>query len=182
MQYVESVNKLTQKVGEIALKKPQDVAKAEALLQEIHIAEKTLLAHKEEVTRPIMTGLSQIREMFKTPEQNLAGLKKEVKAKILAHHEFEDAKKKVKEDRILARQAKGTMRSDTAIAKIEELASEPTSGNIRVVRKLEIYDDTLLPRIFLVADREAITRALFSGVDIPGARLKEEKTVAVGRV
>lgn len=179
-KYEPRVAGFAAKVRVLTIKKPKDLELANTLLKEVHEEEKLVLAHKEELTRPLMTGLSKIREAFKNPEQSLKGLKDEIKKMIGAYNAEEEEKRRIKEARILARAEKGTMRQDTAIEKIEQMSKEAPS-NVRTRQVLEIYDESKLPREYLVADRVAITKTLFAGGTVEGARLIEQRSVVTPR-
>ena len=73
------------------------------------------------------------------------------------------------------------MKETTAANKLAEMPDVTTkSGRMvtKTIKKLDIYDEMLIPREYLVVDRIAVTTALKNGVVVPGAQLKDEKIIA----
>ena len=100
---------------------------------------------------------------------------------MLAYTISEQEKVEAKKAKVAARVEKGTMRSDTAVAKLGAIGDVAKTDGIRVQtrRQLEIVDETFIPRDYLVPDREKITKALFAGIEVPGCLLKEVKILNV---
>lgn len=164
-------------VNALEIRHPNDVIVACDMLKTIKSVEDRLVERKEEITRPLMKALGSARDLFKPLEIGLAESKKTLKAKMLAFQAEEDLRIEHAQKKIGARVEKGTMKASTAVEKIEEMQSSRSSTKTRTLRKLSITDETLLPREYLVPDREAITRALFKDLHVPGATLIEEKIV-----
>ena len=162
----------------MALRTPEDVAEATSLLDTIKTARRTVLERKEAITRPIMSALARVRDLFKPMELALENAEKTLKAKMVQFHTLEEERLAKEKAKILARAEKGTLRTDTAVKKIEEVG-EGTPMKTRTVDKLDIFDEPLLPREFLTPDRVAITKALKAGVVVAGACFRKEKIVTV---
>ncbi len=151
----------------------------ETFLRQIKSYEDDLKERKEEITRPLMNSLASVRDLFRPLETGLAGAKKTIKDKILAYQIESDEKARIEEERINKRVEKGTMRDDTAAGKLQKVEASKVKTNTRTVRKLSIIDESLIPRGYMVPDREAITKQLFAGNPVPGTILVEEKQLVI---
>ena len=181
-QEVEQTNKqvmgLQTTASTLTLKTPADVEVASELLKKITDAEKLLVTRKEEITRPLMRGLASVRDLFKPLELTLDNAKKVTKAKLLAYNTAEEEKIAVEKARIEARLDKGTMREDTAVAKIAAVGSA-TKMKTRTLTKVRVTDESLLPREFLVPNMTAITEAILrQNQHVPGAEKYSERIVS----
>lgn len=159
------------------IKDSKDLTLGENMLRTIKDIETGITARKEEITRPLMKALASARDLFKPLETGHAEAKKVIKEKMLAYQIEEEQRIAEAQAKIEARVEKGSMRPDTAAGKLETIQEGKSKLNTRILRKLEIVDESLLPREFLVPDRDAITKALFAGTVVPGAQLKEEKVI-----
>ena len=149
----------------------------EQVLRNIKGVEESIVERRTEITRPLMGSLASVRELFKPFEAALADAKKTVKGKLLDYTLAQEEIQRLAQEKIEARLAKGAIRADTAVAKLESLNDSKVKTNTRTVRKLSITDESMLPREFLVPNREAITKALFEGLSVPGAKLVSEKVL-----
>lgn len=179
---VEQTNKqvmsLQTTASTLTLKSPADVEVASELLKKITEAEKLLVTRKEEITRPLMRGLASVRDLFKPLELTLDNAKKVTKAKMLAYQTAEEEKIAVEKARIEARLDKGTIREDTAVAKIAAVSST-TKMKTRTLTKVRVTDESLLPREFLIPNMAAITEAILrQGQHVPGAEKYQEKVIS----
>lgn len=156
----------------------KEADEATLLLKNIKEAEKFVTAKKEEITRPLMKSLSSVRDLFKPIELNLQDATKTIKAKILAWTIEEQDKKDKEQAKIAARVEKGTMRSDTAAAKLEAINKESPKSNLRTLKKVRVVDETAIPREYLIPDMIKITEAILRhGENIPGVEMYEEKQI-----
>ena len=170
-----------QKANALTVENPNDAKAASDLLHAIKEATRQLTEKKTDITRPAMESLAKVKALFAPLELALKDADKTVRAKIIAY-EIEKQDKIDKETaKIVARAAKGTIRPETAVKKLGEVGEVSKTEGLRVQtrRKLEITDESLIPREFMTPNREAITRALFADIVIPGCELKEEKILNV---
>lgn len=147
----------------------------EEMLRAIRDVDDSLVSRKTEITRPLMQALASARDLFKPFELGLADAKKTVKAKVLAYTIEQDEKARIEAEAVEKRVNKGTMRADTGADKLAAIEDKKVKTNTRTLRKLSIVDETLIPREYMVVDRELVTKALFAGTEVPGATLLEEK-------
>lgn len=166
------------KANALNIENQMDADVATELLHNVKQAQKALDEKKTGITRPLMQSLSQIRELFKPLESNLADATSIIKSKILAWTIEEQDKKDKEQARIAARVEKGTMRADTAASKLETISKDEPRTNMRTLKKVRIVDDTVIPREWLVPDMIRITEAVLrQGLVIPGIECYEEKSI-----
>jgi len=158
-----------------------EAVKASEVLHNIKEATRQLTEKKTEIIRLQMQALANVKALFMPFELALKEADKLVRSKVIAY-EIEKAEKiETAKAKIVARAEKGTIRQETAIKKLGEVGDVVKTKGIKFTtrQKLEIVDETFLPREFMVPNRDAITRALFAGIDVPGARLIKEKILNV---
>lgn len=164
----------------------EDLSQSADILKQIMQGEKLITTRKEDITRPLMQSLGSIRDLFKPLELGFADAKKIMKAKILAYQLEQEEKAEKEKAKIAARVEKGTMRADTAAAKMEAIVEpqKSVSGSVgkittRTIQKVRVVDETAIPREYLVPDMTKITEAIIrQGAMIPGVEKYEEKVIA----
>ena len=172
------VSVVQQQANSLSVNNQQEADEATALLKSVKEAEKFLISRKEEITKPIMKGLSAIRDVFKPMELNIADATKTIKAKILAWTIEEQDKKDKEQARIAARVERGTMRDDTAANKLAEIKEASPKSNIRTLKKVRIVDEFAVPREYLTVDMIKVTQAVLKdNITIPGVEMYEEKGI-----
>lgn len=183
--YKAKVNEIQVAASEYSITRPEDLETGADLLHDIKAVKKALTVEKEKVTRPLMSALGQIRDWFKPLEMTYTEAEKTVKEKMLEFQEAEDARIEKAKASDIARVERGTMKIETALSRSEDRGEAPKSaegvvGKIqtREIPKLEIFDETVLPREFLCPDREKIFTALKAGTEVAGARIRMERIIA----
>lgn len=183
---VEQTNKqveaLSRAATALTLKSPADVETAGGLLETVKTGRKAITSRKEEITRPLMQSLASIRDLFKPLELTLENAEKVVKAKVIAFQTLEEAKIAEAKAKILARAEKGTLRTDTALKKLEEVGTVTKTEKMqtRTLTKVRVIDETLIPREYLSPNMMLITEAVLRrGESIPGVETYKEKIIAV---
>jgi hypothetical protein len=169
-----------QKANLLSVTTPDEAEVASTLLHDIKEATRVLTETKTDITRPAMESLAKVKALFAPREIALKDADKVVRAKLLAYQVEEQDRKDKATAKIAAKASKGSLRPETAIAKMAELETGKTSGvRVQTRRQLEITNESLIPHEFMVPNREAITKALFAGAVIPGCELKEVKILNV---
>ena len=152
-------------------------------LKNIKTVGKAIKQQKDKLLVPARNVVTEIRDMFRVTEGNFAEAEKNVKKKILTYNLKVEEANRIKEEKIAARVEKKTLKPETAVRKMEEIKEAPTQGNVgkvsmRTVRKVEITDETAIPRKYLSLNMVLIRKAALAGVVIPGTKVVEEKTLA----
>lgn len=98
-----------------------------------------------------------------------------------------ERKQKEAEAKILAKEAAGRIKPETAVRQMANVETAPRitrsevgSVSYRTDRKLRIIDPNLIPREYLVVNERLVETTLKAGKAVPGAELYEVK-VPVGR-
>jgi len=170
---------------EMVIASPEDMTKATDVLSKIKSVGKMIKERKEAITKPLNEALASARGLFKPIEQNHEQAEKIIKDKMLAYQRKMDEAAEAERLRLAKRVEKGTMKAETAVAKMENIQEAPTTvqgavGQVstRIVKKYRVTNEALLPREYLVPDMGKITEALKAGATVPGAEVYEEKVIA----
>lgn len=169
----------------LVIKTDADMELAVKILSATNTTADRVQAEKEKITKPLNEALKAERARWKPIEDACANAIATIKAKMVAFQRQLEAENAKKEEKIMARVEKGTLRTETAVAKLEALpdakASVTTDAGMvqwRVVKKLVISDPMLIPREYLVVNEVAVKEALKAGKVVPGASFVEEKVPA----
>lgn len=184
-EYRGQVDFVKAEATKLTITTDEDMARASDLLVQVNQVEKAIQERKERITRPLMAGLSEARELFKPMEAGHAEAKKTIKAKMLDYSIAEEERIEKEKGKVEARIEKGTMRMDTGIKKLEGIGDAPKSfsgessrTSLHTVRKIRIVDETLIPRGYLIPDMKKITEAVLKEkLTVMGVEIYEEKTI-----
>lgn len=172
---VKEVSSVQQAALSLTIASPDDEVEGSKLLHAIKEATRKLTEAKTEITRPIMESLAATKALFAPRELALKDADKIVREKIMSFRAEQDAARA----KIEARVEKGTMKPETAVAKMAEVTAKTEGLRVQTRRQLEIVDASLIPREYLIPDRDAISKALFAKIKVPGAVLKDVKILNV---
>lgn len=180
----KEVQTLTSAGRDFLVKTEEDKIKAAEIRERVKQGLKTVEERRTAITKPINESLKSINDLFRPFKENLDGIVKHLDSQInLYMIEQEEIARKERE-KIEARVEKGTMKAETAAAKIEVLkdpkatVSTSTGGKLisTKVPKFEVVDVDLLPKEYLMADEKKIAIAVtkLRLKEIPGVRIWEE--------
>jgi hypothetical protein len=159
------------------LKNQDDYLLAGKLLSNVKTSHKILKDRLKEITGPIQEALKSTRQLFQGPDEALEKVKTDVESAMKKYLIDEEAKAAKEKAQIMARVEKGTMREDTAVKKMVNIAEVPTKGEgftTRRDKKVRIVDETLVPENYWIIDKTKVTSDLLSGIPVPGAEIYEE--------
>lgn len=169
----------------LAIENAENMVKATDVLSKMKTVAKMIKERKEAITKPLSEALNSARDLFRPIEANLADAERVVKTKMLAYGAEQDRIAEEERVRLAKRVEKGTMRPETAVAKMENIQNAPTavqgkSGAMafRTIKKYRVFNEGMLPREFMVPDMGRITEALKAGRAVPGAEIYEEKIIS----
>lgn len=170
--------------AELVVASPESQREAVTLLSNANKLADKITAEKEKITKPLNAALQAERARWKPLELSLANIVSTLKTKMLAYEKQVAEKQALDQKRVMARVEKGTMKVETAVSKLSDVVASDSSvttesGMIQyaTVKKLYIVDASLIPREFLEVNESKVRDALKSGVVVPGAELREEKTI-----
>ena len=186
VEYKKTLATLHEAVTGLVIETQEHMAGAADLLHAIKQGEKTITVRKEEITRPLMDALASARDLFAPLILGCKEAETVLKYKMKTYMDKEEARVALEKSRIEKRLDKGTMRQDTGIAKLEDLSktTATTSGQTgtvksRMVTKLRVVDESVIPREYLVPDMKKIGEAvLHEGKSVPGVEKYQERVVA----
>lgn len=168
----------------LVIASPDDMAAATDVLSKIKTVGKMIKERKESITRPLNESLKSVRDLFQPIESNHADAERIIKGKMLAWQDAEEKRIAREQLAIAKRVEKGTMKPETAVAKMENVGTVQTTSkgkigevSTRIVKKYRVTDESKLPREYLIPNMPKITEDLKSGRDVPGAEIYEEKSM-----
>lgn len=185
------VTTVSNKAGDLLVDSQESLAQATDVLSQIKTAAKGVKAQKELITKPLNESLKAARDLFRPLEDDLATAERCIKDKMLDYTNEVEAKAAAEAAKLEARVEKGTMRTDTAMRKMDELETvgsqvQGSKGSVqfRIVRNVKIVDPTKIPLKYLTnekvldAIRAAVRTDVLNGTKVEGVEIVEEKQVA----
>lgn len=134
---------------------------ATAALSELNRLGDEITGQKEELTKPLNAVLLAIRKRYKPLEEAHTNAISMIKRKLIAYH---DKKKKAADEeaaRIAARAAKGTIKPETAVRKMDEIA--PVAKNVKTEQGALQYKKvpvaTITKTVAELTDAEIVSHA-----------------------
>lgn len=128
-------------------------------LSELNIIGDTITEQKEELTKPLNAVLGAIRARYKPLETAHANAVKIIKGKLGAYYNKKEAAARLEAEKIAARAAKGTIKPETAVRKLEAIA--PVATNVKTdegtVQYKKVYVATITKRLADIADADILT-------------------------
>lgn len=181
----QQATKALQAATELTIKTPEDMTKATDILSKIKTIGKMVKERKEAITKPLNEALTSARDLFKPIEQNHAEAERIIKGKMIDYQEVEEKRQAEAKLKLAERVEKGTMKAETAVAKIEAMpeVAKTTTGKVgsvsfKTTKKYRVTDEDKVPREYMVPDIGKITEAIKAGKVVPGAEMYEVKEVS----
>lgn len=179
------------RANDLAIDSPESLAQATDILKAVKDAGKVVKSRKEEITKPLNDALKSARDLFRPIEADLATGERIIKDKMLDYTNEVEAKRAAEAAKLEARVERGTMRTDTAMRKMDDLETVDStvkgakgSVNFREVRKVKIVDPKAIPLKYLMnekvidAIRAAVSTDVLNGTKVEGVEIVTEKVVA----
>jgi len=183
--------------NELKITSAADMEAAVDTLGSIKKMQKSLKTKEDEAKKPFQETLNGIRDAYRPIKTNLDKAESTIKQKIGAFRTAEAKKAEEKKAKIEARvgEGRGKLKVDTAINQISNVESSRSANHVdtgsssmtvRKIKKLNITDESLIPREFLVVDQAKVRAAAFKIYDlkkegvavdmIPGVNVTEEES------
>lgn len=179
------------RANDLSIDSPESLAQATDILKAVKDAGKVVKSRKEEITKPLNDALKSARDLFRPIEADLATGERIIKDKMLDYTNEVEAKRAAEAAKLEARVERGTMRTDTAMRKMDDLETVDStvkgakgSVNFREVRKVKIVDPKAIPLKYLMnekvidAIRAAVSTDVLNGTKVEGVEIVTEKVVA----
>jgi hypothetical protein len=185
------VTTVSNQAGDLLIDSQESLSTATDILSKIKTSAKEIEKRKKEITDPLNASLKSARALFKPLEDDLATAERTIKGKMLDYsNEVEAAAAKAAaklEDRV----ERGTMRTDTAMRKMDDIETIGSSvqgakGSVqfRIVRNVKIVDPTKIPLKYLMNEKvmdalkTAVRTDVLNGTKVEGVEIVEEKQIA----
>jgi hypothetical protein len=143
------------------------------LLKLFSEATKRAKGEKSKTLEPAELTVKRIKEQWKPFEDGLKAAVEHIKLEMSRFLIEQQQKAEKERNRVLADQR---TKPETKEAKLAAVFTPPTD-NTRSVLRLEITDEMLIPREFLVVDEVKLKAALREGRKIAGAQLVNDKII-----
>jgi len=192
-----TVLEVTKSAAHLVIKTDEEQAQANELLSSIKKNQKRINEEEEKIKRPLLEATTAARNLFKPFRERLTAQETVIKNALISYHRKKQAEAQKRQEKIVARvgEGKGKLKESTAIRQLSEVDQpktnmETSAGavNIKMVKQLEIVDETKLPRKYLVPDMAAIRADAYKIYDlqksgmtveqIPGVKVSETESVA----
>ena len=161
---------------DVVIKTDEDLDRAVLIHQRIKKIAKMVKEKKEALTKPLNAALKSWRDQFRPLEEEIESAESKFEQKILEYRRKRDEKASKKEEEIADKVASGELSAEKGVEKMEGIKrAEITGSHVRRVLTLEIFDEALLPREYLVPDSVKIKEALKAGIEVAGARMVDKE-------
>lgn len=195
---VKEVSIFEKSANALKITGPADMEQATELLGSIKKMQKHLKTQETDAKKPYAELVKGIIAAFKPVNYQLTTAEDIIKGKVIKFRREEAAKAEAKKEKIEARVGEGTgkLKVQTAINQIAEVDANKSAAHtntatssmtVRMVKKLNITDEALIPREFLVVDATKVRAAAFKIHDlikegvtvaqIPGVEVVEEESI-----
>ena len=170
-------------VQNLVITSDEDMAKAGTMLTNVNITADKVKEEKEKVTVPLNEALKAEKSRWEPIETVCKSIILTLRTKMKDYNDAVAAKAKLDAERITARVEKGTMKPETAVAKLQAQPEankviDTGAGSIQWmnVQRLVIDDINLIPHEYFDLNEPRLKAALKLGA-IPGAHMITEKIV-----
>jgi hypothetical protein len=167
---------ITKKITTLKIKSQLDYAQAADLLKQLKDKSKQAVAKLEQILNPLDTVRESIIDLFDPFIKSVKLIEKDTKKKMLAFL-AENKKKAAKID--TAFETKKIKKVKTYLGKIRQFEITSNAASVRTLRKLNIIDQSKLPRKYMIPDEQLITSELKAGTKIPGCELIDVDNIAI---
>ncbi len=178
----KKVSKQEAEATALIIKDESTMEKAVTMLSEANKVSDALAIDKDKILDPAKAVVKEINDRYKPAETILKNVIATIRTKMMEYQKKVDAENKAKEQKLLDRVDRGTMKNETAARKVEELpqAAAPvttSAGMVQwmIVKKLVIEDEKKIPREYLDINEVRIKAAIKEGKVVPGAKMIDEK-------
>jgi len=163
---------------------PETATSASELISIATKQMKLIVEREDRVIAPLKEALEAKKAEWSPMKKVLKAGIEGLRTNLGAYQTAEVARVEAEEAKIATRMAKGTLKTETAVRKMNEVAKPETkiatmegSVSFRTDTKLNITDEALIPREYLVVDEKKLLDALKAGVEVAGAETKKVQTV-----
>jgi len=178
------VSKVSTAAGSLVIKDAAGLTMATEVLANIKAVAKLIKEKKEGITKPLNEALKNARDLFRPFEEASEEAEGIVKSKMVTYSNEVEEKNRIEQEKIAKKLAEGTIKPETAEKKVAALqdvgsvSSNTGAAEFRIVKKVVIENETLVPLKYRVIDEVAVRKDALAGIQIAGVKVVEEKIVA----
>jgi hypothetical protein len=169
----------------LTIKNEEQLKEATDELVVLKTIQKQITEKKEGVIKPLMTALRNARAIFAPFEEKIEEAEQAIKDKMIKYQQIVEANAQKKSEKIAKDVETGRIGFDEGVkrqAKIAEPQKTISTDNgqitYRIVKKVVIEDSALIPREYLIPDLSKIRADIFTGKQIAGVKIVEEKIIS----
>lgn len=176
----KAITKLVKESAAITITSPADLAKASEQYALLKDQFKAVETHEKKILAPLNQAIDAARNEWRPLKDSLKGAIDKLKTAMTNYQTKADAEAEAKKDKLVERVGKGTMKPETAIKKMNEVAiPEKKVGAVTFVTdyEIEIVDLYKVPFKYLKVELKLaeVKKAAKEGLQINGLIIKEVK-------
>jgi len=174
-------------VNDLVVKDDLMLARATDLLSKVKAVGRIIKKEREDYTRPAKEIIAKAKSIYDPMEERVKWAESQIKSKMIAYQTAKEEKIRADQEKLAARVEKGTMKMETAVAKVgalEETKQNSVFGDnggriqFREIRKVIIENPDLVPDEYWIIDEVRVRRDALAGKEIAGVKVITEKSVA----
>lgn len=164
------------KAANLQIRTQSDYQALAATLSKIKEIRKIAVEEKEKFTKPLNELLRTTNAHFKPFLDKIDALEATKKGEMVKYLDAQE----IKTEKIQAKFDSGEIKKvSTLLGKTTQLQTTSDDASVRRLKVVEITDERKLPREYMVPNLVAIKAALLAGETIAGARIVEQKSIAI---
>lgn len=176
----KEVSPIVKKAEALKVKDQKSMEAASLMLSELNQKKDRIVAEKERITKPLNEALKVERNRWRPIETILDTAINSLRSSIGDYQTAETKRADAEAAKIAARtgEGKGKLKVETAVAKMDEIdrpaakvATEAGMVRFRKDQVLKIWDETMIPREYLVPNEALILADLKAGKKVEGCEL-----------
>lgn len=172
-------------VMDIQITNDEQYNEAGAIRAKLKELGKMITERENKILKPALDVVSQIRELFSPAKGSYKTACQLLDRKMLNYDDLREAEAEKERQKIAAKVESGYLKPETGEQKLAAVVEAPKTVKsaagttfIKKIKKVEITDESLIPREYLVIDMVKLNQAMLKeGKQVPGARIIEDKTM-----
>jgi hypothetical protein len=189
IKVIEPIKKEVERIEldiEVEIRNEKDLQNANEKLILVKTIQKQVSEKKSSIIKPLNQALLNVRALFAPIEDRIYTAEKVIKNKIIEYTEKQRKKAEKEKEKLAKKVEKGQIGFDEAVEKLEKVESVQKNiktddgvTTVKVVKKVVIENESLLPREYLIPDMVKIRADALAGKEIPGVKVVDEKILAI---
>lgn len=164
------------RAANLQIRSQEDYQSLATTLAKIKEIRKLAVEEKEKFTKPLNELLRTTSAHFKPFFDKIDALEVLKKSEMVKYLNAQEAKQLKVQEKFDSGEIK---KVSTLLGKQVELQTTSDDASVRRLKVVEITDERKLPREYLVPDLAKIKAALLAGETVAGARIVEQKSIAI---